>query len=205
MVCSDLSCSLLSSPLPLFSTRFISAVRKLSTGKHQIESSFETHPSKLDFEGKWNLDVYFSLRFNEISSDIESVLGVDRMGEHGILASTPASPSHASGGYIYKASTAVVEGMQQCLRSSSFLSPLAGKFLQLQIQIIHRYQAWVKANIATPVGPKIQPHMLLCVLNDINMFRETCTGNQLKLLRGVSQSTERSLANLVTFHECNGQ
>ena len=93
-----------------------------------------SHPSYAEFMQSWNLPVYFQIRFQEIASPYETVLGeksLERM-EQGDCCKLKAT--HA-------AKTAI----RTCWNPQVYLAPLGHKFFKLTFQIISRYRTWCLA------------------------------------------------------------
>ncbi|CAA9993075.1 unnamed protein product [Nesidiocoris tenuis] len=91
--------------------------------------------SKFDsFMDKWNLPVYFQLRFQEIVRRIEKAI---------------ASETVFSDGESWKLNvTDVVHGcLLRCWEDGVFLLPLAHKFWKLTLQIVSRYVTWIKKTL----------------------------------------------------------
>ncbi len=93
---------------------------------------------------KWNLPVYFSLRFQDIGAALESKLAAPSL--------QPAPPPAAAGGAAQPAlqwaqSAAVWAGLQRCASPDIFLPQLADKFVRLALQLLARYAHWITAGM----------------------------------------------------------
>jgi len=97
---------------------------------HRLRS----HDSYAEFMQSWNLPVYFQIRFQEIASPYETVLGekcLERMDEGDCCK--------------LKATHAAKTAIRTCWNKQVYLPPLAHKFFKLTFQIISRYRTWCLA------------------------------------------------------------
>lgn len=101
-------------------------IRDLERHVHDLESF---HQTKLyqSFIHKWNLPVYYQIRFQEIAGPIEECC-------QDLFAQQIGKSS-----FHLKASDAIMEALSTCWRSDVFLKPLTQKFWKLSLQVIARY------------------------------------------------------------------
>ena len=89
------------------------------------------------FTGRWNLAVYFQIRFQEIALPVEMALGDFTAERHG-----------DSGGKFKLASTqAAADALKKCWDPGLYLPVLASKFLKLTFQILSRYSTGVSRTV----------------------------------------------------------
>ncbi|TXT08632.1 hypothetical protein VHUM_02760 [Vanrija humicola] len=120
------------------------------TTTHRFLTIFEGHAPTADaviamresrtyitFERRWQLPVYFQLRWKEIVSALAS-------------ASTVSSP-RASGatGWALPQSEAAWNAFKQCWAPEIYLPELSHRFWRLSLQILSRYGGWLSATLAT--------------------------------------------------------
>ncbi|KAG1222159.1 hypothetical protein G6F68_020722 [Rhizopus microsporus] len=87
------------------------------------------HPSYIEFMKKWQLPVYFQLKFREIVVRIEEVLNdKSQSQEESILTGTKAT----------------IEIIQQCWSDHVYLYGLAHRFYKLTLQLLKRYSIWAR-------------------------------------------------------------
>lgn len=101
-------------------------------GHHVVSSTEALTQCQLyhTFIHKWNLPVYFQIRFQEIASPVEEAcqeLFTCTVGRNG--ANT----------FSLKASEVVFEAVSKCWSNEVFLRPLTQKFWKLSLQVIARY------------------------------------------------------------------
>ena len=111
---------------------FVDGLEGYCVTVHQVER-FRQSEAYVQFRKKWNTVAYFSLRFQDIASELEDVLASSQ----GVL------PVSGSGKFMYAASNAVWKALQSCIDPIIFLPQLADRFLRLSLQILSRYASYV--------------------------------------------------------------
>ncbi|EFN56656.1 hypothetical protein CHLNCDRAFT_57543 [Chlorella variabilis] len=123
--------------------RFVDALEGYCTTQAQVEA-FRGSAAYGAFMRRWNLPVYFSLRFQDIAGALESKLTAAALqpagGEGG--AADAATPRFA-----WAPSAALWAGLQRCASRDVFLPQLADKFVRLTLQLIARYAAWISSGM----------------------------------------------------------
>ncbi|XP_005812226.1 conserved oligomeric Golgi complex subunit 2 [Xiphophorus maculatus] len=85
------------------------------------------HPSYTSFNNKWNLPVYFQLRYKEIAGRLENTIGDG-------LEAAPAG-----GLFHLQVSEVLWSCLVRCWSDKVYLSPLAHRFWKLTLQLYSRY------------------------------------------------------------------
>lgn len=82
----------------VISMKFLQDLALLTGPTHQaaLQRRIQAHAATKDFKGRWNLPVYFHLRFTEVSTQIDKALAVAAGGPAPVRASTPPPSSSAS-------------------------------------------------------------------------------------------------------------
>ena len=128
-----LSCSLLSS---LSALATASSAGVLSEGQSH---SLLSHPAVDGFLKRWNLSIYFMLRFQQLATSVEAACSLPADQQVGGRGSD-------SGGWRVPAVSGVVENaMLQCWADGVWLAELTGQFLKLTLQCLERYCTLVEA------------------------------------------------------------
>ncbi|KAL6266886.1 hypothetical protein P5V15_003714 [Pogonomyrmex californicus] len=107
----------------------------------EILASLRNHPQYKTFLKKWNLPVYFQIRFQEVAGTIETVLA------------EPISPDSIKGNLIsltqkdfsLHATDAVWDNLLRIWADDIYLFQLFHKFWKLSLQINSRYQTWCQS------------------------------------------------------------
>uniref|UniRef100_A0A3Q3BFU1 Conserved oligomeric Golgi complex subunit 2 n=1 Tax=Kryptolebias marmoratus TaxID=37003 RepID=A0A3Q3BFU1_KRYMA len=85
------------------------------------------HPSYTSFNNKWNLPVYFQLRYKEIAGRLENTIS------DGLEAASAGSAYHL------QVSEVLWTCLVRCWSDKVYLSPLAHRFWKLTLQLYSRY------------------------------------------------------------------
>ncbi|GAB0496174.1 hypothetical protein MMPV_007484 [Pyropia vietnamensis] len=125
--------------------------------------SLMASPAAAAFARRWNLPVYFQLRFQEITTPYDAVLSgrpavvassapTDAAATTGATAavSGKASPqlSLSADGYRLTASVALVDALARTWAPDVYLRPLAHRFGRLALQLVSRYATWADKGLA---------------------------------------------------------
>ncbi|KAG9017709.1 hypothetical protein FRB90_000194 [Tulasnella sp. 427] len=121
---------------------FITALEHLAPSVHAVEMMRE-HPIYNAFQRRWQLPVYFQLRWKEIVGTLEDTLANPHLqGAESIQADFATSQAAA----FYTA-------IQACWGSGVFIPELAHRFWRLTLQLLSRYRSWLDLNLP----PREQP------------------------------------------------
>ena len=85
---------------------------------------------------RWDLRVYFSLRFNEYATTVE-----EELNQPGL------DTSLASDGFLLASTTQAWLTMCKCTSDDVFVPALADKFVRLFAQVLSRYKTWVNSGM----------------------------------------------------------
>ncbi|XP_062831794.1 conserved oligomeric Golgi complex subunit 2 [Anolis carolinensis] len=98
------------------------------------------HPSYQSFNDKWNLPVYFQIRFREIAEALESALSEE------LKEAPDGSPYHLLAAHM------VWESLQKCWSAQIFLPLLVHRLWKLSLQIVARYSVFVNELLLRPIS-----------------------------------------------------
>uniref|UniRef100_A0ABI7XWA1 Conserved oligomeric Golgi complex subunit 2 n=1 Tax=Felis catus TaxID=9685 RepID=A0ABI7XWA1_FELCA len=98
------------------------------------------HPAYHSFSNKWNLPVYFQIRFREIAGSLEAALTAG-------LEDAPAGSS-----FCLLASHRTWSSLQRCWSDEMFLPALAHRLWRLTLQILARYSVFVSELLLRPIS-----------------------------------------------------
>jgi len=105
-------------------------------------AAFRSSDAHKAFMKRWNVQVYFGLRFQDIASKMEAAYSqtVNQVSEskQGLAAKDFALPC----------STVLWDSLLKCWSPQFFLHSAAGHFLKLSLQLVARYLTWVDEGIA---------------------------------------------------------
>ncbi|XP_067278091.1 conserved oligomeric Golgi complex subunit 2 [Pseudorasbora parva] len=109
-------------------------------GSQASVKRLRAHPCYQSFHSKWNLPVYFQLRFKEIAGSLENA----------IADGLEASP--AGGSYHLQVTEVLWSCVCRCWADQVYLPPLAHRFWKLTLQLISRYGTFL-TEVLTKTSP----------------------------------------------------
>ncbi|KNC99298.1 uncharacterized protein SPPG_05552 [Spizellomyces punctatus DAOM BR117] len=114
--------------------RFVTEFECLCKTRKSL-SILRSHQSTGEFMRRWQLPVYFQIRFREIATDFE---------ETALASYNYDGNFTANDGLILPPSTALIVCMQLCWDDSVYLCGLSHRFWKLTLQLLARYTLWVR-------------------------------------------------------------
>ncbi|XP_066881842.1 conserved oligomeric Golgi complex subunit 2 isoform X3 [Kogia breviceps] len=109
-------------------------------GSQASVKRLRAHPAYHSFNNKWNLPVYFQIRFREIAGSLEAALT-------DVLEDAPAGSP-----YCLLASHRTWSSLQRCWSDQMFLPLLVHRLWRLTLQILARYSVFVKELLLRPIS-----------------------------------------------------
>lgn len=162
------------------SMHFLTQMEQRFCVNETMKIRFRSHESVVEFKEKWNVDVYFQLRFSQLSSALEKAFGVKREEQNPDLS---LSGVH----FLFANSKALWSAMQECWAPNVFLQPLVPSFSKLCMQLLSFYIHVWKAPLVNAVeqlksGNKvdISAVSLYFVENEEDLV---CAGSDFHILR----------------------
>uniref|UniRef100_A0A4W6DN46 Conserved oligomeric Golgi complex subunit 2 n=1 Tax=Lates calcarifer TaxID=8187 RepID=A0A4W6DN46_LATCA len=101
------------------------------------------HPSYTSFHNKWNLPVYFQLRYKEIAGSLENAISDG-------LEAAPAGSA-----YHLQVSEVLWSCLVRCWSDKVYLSPLAHRFWKLTLQLYSRYAKFLNEVLTKTPSPEV--------------------------------------------------
>uniref|UniRef100_A0A8U7MSR6 Conserved oligomeric Golgi complex subunit 2 n=1 Tax=Corvus moneduloides TaxID=1196302 RepID=A0A8U7MSR6_CORMO len=109
-------------------------------GSQASVKRLRAHPSYHSFNNKWNLPVYFQIRFREVAGTLEEALS-------DTLEEAPAGSS-----FCLLATHMVWTSLLKCWSDQMFLPLLAHRLWKLSLQILARYSVFIGEVSARPIS-----------------------------------------------------
>uniref|UniRef100_A0A131XDS7 Conserved oligomeric Golgi complex subunit 2 n=1 Tax=Hyalomma excavatum TaxID=257692 RepID=A0A131XDS7_9ACAR len=118
------------------SIAFLERLERLCHNVSQVEN-LRAQPCYVHFMAKWNLAIYFQIRFQEIASQLESAI---------------TQPSQRSKGDVFLLSCheALWRALCRCWDEDVFLAPLSHRFWKLTLQLLARHRGWLQQFATRP-------------------------------------------------------
>ncbi|KAF9529343.1 oligomeric golgi complex component, COG2-domain-containing protein [Crepidotus variabilis] len=120
---------------------FLRSLELLAPSRQAVED-MRQHPVYAAFERRWQLPVYFQLRWKEIIGTLEDTLSLTRL--------DPIVPK--DGAFATPQAAAVWIAVSACWSSEIYIPELGHRFWKLTLQIINRYRSWLDENIADKIA-----------------------------------------------------
>lgn len=126
------------------SQAFIRSLEFLAPSIHSVEV-MRAHPVYSAFEQRWQLSVYFQMRWKEIVGKLEDVLAVTRI-----------DPTYArdKNAFVTPQANAVWVAITGCWSAEVFIPELCHRFWRLTLQILSRYRRWLDHCTSVESAPK---------------------------------------------------
>ncbi|KAH9839219.1 oligomeric golgi complex component, COG2-domain-containing protein [Rhodofomes roseus] len=116
---------------------FIRSLEFLAPSVHAIEV-MRTHPVYVQFERRWQLPVYFQLRWKEIVSKLEEALTVTRL---------ERSRNRAVKPFVTTQAAAVWDAISTCWGAPVYIPELNHRFWKFTLQLLSRYKTWLQSSL----------------------------------------------------------
>lgn len=119
---------------------FIRALEYLAPSRDSVHA-MRSHPVFVTFNRRWQLPVYFQLRWKEIIGGVEDSLNA--------AITQPESLTSDSGHSMFLTAQAEVvwASITSCWSADIFIPDLAPRFWKLTLQLLSRYKTWLDATL----------------------------------------------------------
>ncbi|VVC88375.1 unnamed protein product [Leptidea sinapis] len=146
------------------SMHFIKQLEQFCESPDEVKLLHKTQEYK-SFQKRWNLPVYFQIRFQEIAGAFEQS-----------LKNEPTSQSND--GFILAETERLWKALHECWSSGIYIKALSHKFWKLSLQLLSRYATWSQSYCsqrtilskteATSINKEI-------ITNSFNLYLDTVT------------------------------
>ncbi|XP_062938807.1 conserved oligomeric Golgi complex subunit 2 isoform X2 [Cynocephalus volans] len=109
-------------------------------GSQASVKRLRAHPAYHSFNNKWNLPVYFQIRFSEIAGSLEAALT-------DVLEDAPAESP-----FCLLASLGVWRSLERCWSDALFAPALAPRLWRLTLQILARFSTFIRELSLRPIS-----------------------------------------------------
>ncbi|KGB78784.2 hypothetical protein CNBG_4622 [Cryptococcus deuterogattii R265] len=123
------------------SHKFLDLLESIAPSARSV-LAMRSSPSYTAFERRWQLPVYFQLRWKEIVSLLEQSLA----GQPSYTTSS-ASSGQKGGEWVLVQSEAVWKALESCWKKDVYITELAPRFWRLSLQISARYGTYLKSTV----------------------------------------------------------
>ncbi|KAI0267134.1 oligomeric golgi complex component, COG2-domain-containing protein [Gloeopeniophorella convolvens] len=118
---------------------FIRSLQHLAPSARAAQA-MTSHPTFNTFERRWQLPVYFQLRWKEVVTRLEETLSTGRLESAFALKKD-------SGPFMMVSTHAAWVAMTTCWDQNVFVPQLSHRFWKLTLQVLSRYRTWIEASL----------------------------------------------------------
>lgn len=115
----------------ILSMRFLKDLETMFCSNDVMKMRFRSHESVVEFKERWNMDVYFQLRYSAFASTVDASFG-KKIDEQAVIVED---------GLLFENSKVFWKTMQNCWSVKVFLLPLLTKFSKLCLQLLSHYES----------------------------------------------------------------
>lgn len=115
---------------------FLTRVEMIIDDEDLVEQ-FHQHEQYKKFQTRWNLPVYFQIRFQEIATSLESICEIDWKN---MMLPSSAEPNQLQ----FRVFVEVISCVAKCWMDNIYLDRLFHKFFKLSFQLIARVTRWIE-------------------------------------------------------------
>lgn len=127
----------------ILSMRFLDDLEAMFCSNDVMKMRFRSHESVVEFKERWNMDVYFQLRYSAFASAVDTSFGQKREEQQADIAQN---------GLLFESSRVFWKTMQNCWSEKVFLLPLLTKFSKLCLQLLLHYESVWSEPLANAVA-----------------------------------------------------
>lgn len=119
-------------------------------GSDEQKEAVRNSDATSTFWRRWNLPVYFQLRFADITTAFDKTLSEGPIEVPKETAATRGATPGLLRSDVYgvKATASLVSSLKRCWAEDVFLSALSHRFVRLSLQLLARYVTWVRSGLA---------------------------------------------------------
>ncbi|KIY73086.1 COG complex component [Cylindrobasidium torrendii FP15055 ss-10] len=119
---------------------FIRSLEWLAPSEHAV-AAMRAHPTYTSFERRWQLPVYFQMRWKELVTALEDSLVSLKM--------DPVARRGSGPHFVTAQASAVYMAISKCWHDEIYIRELGHRFWRLTLQLISRYKTWTVDSFTT--------------------------------------------------------
>ncbi|TFK92716.1 COG complex component [Polyporus arcularius HHB13444] len=121
---------------------FLRSLEFLAPSVQSVEA-MRTHIVYTSFDRRWQLPVYFQMRWKEIVTKLEDHLSTTKL---------ERTASKASGPFVTSQASAVYDAIRACWSAEVYIPELNSRFWKFTLQLLSRYRTWLDKSL-----PPLEP------------------------------------------------
>ncbi|CAF4833392.1 unnamed protein product, partial [Rotaria sp. Silwood1] len=155
------------------------------------EQNLKKSKTYLEFSSRWDLVVYYQIRFQEISNSIEN-----------IIVKQPFLLNEEKNSLFKTLITSTIfQSIDRCWQTNVFLEPLSHRFWKLTLQCIVRFRVWIETFNIKTTDTKFLLNLyvdLQTFSNEVNkFFHSIILGQRLTSIISLSPNITTELTNIL--------
>lgn len=129
---------------------FIRSLEFLAPSTHSVQN-MRSHPVFTAFQRRWQLSVYFQLRWKEIITKLEETLSSRIL--------DPEAPNFTPGRNVFVTAQAadIFTAIASCWSAEVYIPDLAHRFWKFTLQLLSRYREWLESSLPPAGGSPAKP------------------------------------------------
>lgn len=129
---------------------FIRSLEFLAPSTHSVQN-MRSHPIFTAFQRRWQLSVYFQLRWKEVITKLEETLSSRTL--------DPEAPNFTPGRGVFVTAQAadVFTAIASCWSAEGYIPDLAHRFWKFTLQLLSRYREWLESSLPPAGGSPVKP------------------------------------------------
>ncbi|KAG2055478.1 COG complex component [Suillus hirtellus] len=129
---------------------FLRSLEFLAPSTHSVQN-MRSHPIFTAFQRRWQLDVYFQLRWKEVIPKLEEALSSRIL--------DPEAPNFTPGRNMFVTAQAadVFTAIASCWSAEVYIPDLAHRFWKFTLQLLSRYREWLESSLPPAGGSPGKP------------------------------------------------
>ncbi|KAF8135698.1 oligomeric golgi complex component, COG2-domain-containing protein [Boletus edulis] len=114
---------------------FIHALEFMAPSTKSVQA-MRSHPVFIAFNKRWQLPIYFQLRWKDIVGKLEDILSTTVINPH------PTNVGHSM--FLLPQAESIWAAISSCWSAEVFIPDLAHRFWRLTLQLLSRYKTWLE-------------------------------------------------------------
>lgn len=129
---------------------FIRSLEFLAPSTHSVQN-MRSHPVFTAFQRRWQLPVYFQLRWKEVITKLEETLSSRIL--------DPEAPNFTPGRNVFVTAQAadIFTAIASCWSAEGYIPDLAHRFWKFTLQLLSRYREWLESSLPPAGGSPVKP------------------------------------------------
>lgn len=129
---------------------FIRSLEFLAPSTHSVQN-LRSHPVFTAFQRRWQLSVYFQLRWKEVITKLEGTLSSRVL--------DPEAPNFTPGRNVFVTAQAadIFTAISSCWSAEVYIPDLAHRFWKFTLQLLSRYREWLESSLPPAGGSPVKP------------------------------------------------